>query len=163
MKELSGALYTFSASNQPSQTTQSHVTTGFTLHIYFLPFNFLLLFLPGLLVFISAAFFKQLRLWTQVLTLLTAFAGEDGEEVEHGYYYDEMVSTSSGVFTGGKLPFDLTRRKVGKISLWKLRTSVAFREPIPQLGSKAEPHLFVRFSTRPSWHMSMVYYCLRER
>lgn len=47
------------------------------------------------------------------------FIDEDGEEVEHGYFFDEIgfigepsIATAVLVFAGGYFPFDLTRRKV---------------------------------------------------
>lgn len=50
------------------------------------------------------------------------FVDEDGKEVEHGYFFDELsVSGSSSTFTynteftGGYFPFDISRRKVKKL------------------------------------------------
>lgn len=52
------------------------------------------------------------------------FADEDGEEVTHGYYFDELsdtYSTSNGGvvwftdFDGGDFFFDSSRRKVGTV------------------------------------------------
>lgn len=49
------------------------------------------------------------------------FVDEDGLEVEHGYYFEELgfvgepsfdLSNVVKIFEGGSFPFDLTRRKV---------------------------------------------------
>lgn len=46
------------------------------------------------------------------------FADADGEEVEHGHYFETVRSSDSTgsdsdiIFNGGSFPVDLTRRKV---------------------------------------------------
>lgn len=47
------------------------------------------------------------------------FVDDDGEEVEHGYYFDEVgfagevrPDNAEVIFSGGSFPYDLTRRKV---------------------------------------------------
>lgn len=53
------------------------------------------------------------------------FVDEDGLEVEHGYYFEELgfvgepsidLSNVVKIFEGGSFPFDLTRRKVREIT-----------------------------------------------
>ena len=53
------------------------------------------------------------------------FIDEDGQEVEHGYYFEELgfVGEPSfggnhvAPFEGGSFPFDLSRRKVAPLDL----------------------------------------------
>lgn len=52
------------------------------------------------------------------------FLDDDGEEIEHGYYFEELAMASSGtaavIFKGGDFPVDLTRRKVSKSTIYNI-------------------------------------------
>lgn len=44
------------------------------------------------------------------------FIDEDGQEIPHGYYFEEMAFLEEGTYfisTGGNSTYDLSRRKVG--------------------------------------------------
>lgn len=56
------------------------------------------------------------------------FIDGDGEEIQHGYYFDEVAMDSENVFvisTGSDFYFDMTRRKV--ITLLRDLTKSAYR------------------------------------